>query len=89
MSESNSAQFLYLQGRGVGGSVLTLFLMTRRNILFMETGLLHDYFGIFPCEVRIIFIWRGACKVRLNPHQVRLTQTSENLETQKNIGDDI
>ena len=32
----------------------------------METGLLHDYFGNFPCEVKdIIFAWRGACEVRL------------------------
>ena len=40
--------------------------------------------GIFPCEVKnIIFVWRRAHEVRLNPHKVRLKQTSENSETPK------
>ena len=41
----------------------------------METGLLHDIFWeFFPCEVKnIIFAWRGACKMRLNPCEVRMT----------------
>ena len=71
----------------------------------IETGLLHKYFGNFPREMKdIIFLWgggggRGACEVRLNLCKVRLKQTSENLETQKNsnflfgwrgtFGDDI
>ena len=32
----------------------------------------------------IIFTRRKACEVRLNPHEVRLKQTLENSETQKN-----
>ena len=53
-------------------------LVTRRGTLLMETGLLHDFLGIFPCEMKdIIFMWRKAHKVRLNPHEVRLKQTLE------------
>ena len=41
-------------------------------------GLLQDFFGeFFPCEVKnIIFMWRGAPEMRLNPYKVRL-----NIET--------
>ena len=50
----------------------------------MESGLLHDFLGIFPQEVKdIIFAWRGACEVRLNPCKVRLKQTLENSELGK------
>ena len=39
----------------------------------METGLVHEFLGIFADEMKdIIFVWRGACQVRLNPHEVRL-----------------
>ena len=55
----------------------------------METGL--------PQEVKdIIFLWRGACEVRLNPCKMRLKRTSENSEKLKfsfwvegTLGDDI
>ena len=41
--------------------------------------------GIFPRKVKnIIFAWRGAREVRLKPCEVRVKQTSENSETQKN-----
>ena len=46
--------------------------MTRRGTLLMEKG--KD----------IIFAWRGACEVRLNPGEVRLKCTLKNSETQKN-----
>ena len=50
----------------------------------MELGLLRDFLGIFPHEVKdIIFHVVGALEVRLNPHEVRLKQTLnivENLE---------
>ena len=36
--------------------------------------------GIFSCKVKDIIL----CEVSLNPHEVRLKQTSENSETQKN-----
>ena len=40
--------------------------------------MLHDFLGIFPCETKdIIFTWREAHEVRLNPCEVRLKQTSE------------
>ena len=44
----------------------------------METGLFHDFFGEFsPHKVKnTIFVWRGACEMRLKPHRVRL-----NIET--------
>ena len=33
-----------------------VYLVTRRGTLLMEMGLLHDYLGIFPCEMKdIIF----------------------------------
>ena len=33
-------------------------LVTRRSTLLMETGLLHNYFGNFPHEMKdIIFKW--------------------------------
>ena len=39
----------------------------------MEMGFIHDFLGIFPREMKdIIFAWRGAHDVRLNPHKVRL-----------------
>ena len=40
----------------------------------METGLLHDYFGNFSTRVKDIILH----EVRLNPHEVRLKQTSDN-----------
>ena len=46
--------------------------------------------GIFPCQVKdIIFVWRVAHEVRLNPHKVRLKQTSENSKTHKQGGGGI
>ena len=47
--------------------------------------------GIFPYKVKdIIFMWRGACEVRLNPCEVRLKQTLETEcrggEIEMNIG---
>ena len=38
------------------------------------------FLGIFPHEVKDIILY----EVRLNPHEVRLKQTSENSETRKN-----
>ena len=54
----------------------------------METGLLHDFLGIFARQVKdISFTWRGgACEVRLNPCKVRLKWTLENSETRKDGG---
>ena len=51
--------------------------MTGRKLLiesYKETGLLCDFLGIFfPHKVKnIIFMWRGACELRLNPCKVRL-----------------
>ena len=41
------------------------FLVARRGTLLMELGLLHQYCGFFPREVKnIIFALRGAHKVR-------------------------
>ena len=47
----------------------------------METGWLHDFLGIFLHEMKdFIFVWRGACEERLNPHEVRLKRPSEKAE---------
>ena len=41
--------------------------------------------GIFPCKMKdIIFAWQGACEVRLNPHEVRMKQTSESKNNSEN-----
>ena len=77
----------------IGQPVVTfnsvVFLVTRTGTLLMETGLLHDYFGKFSAQVKdIIFVWRGVCKVRLNPHHVRLKWTLETegvVEIEMNI----
>ena len=42
----------------------------------MEISLLHYYFGKFSTwGENINLAWKGACKVRLNPCEVRLKQT--------------
>ena len=58
--------------------IICQILVTCKGTLLMEMGLLYDYFGNFSTQgENIIFIRRGACEVRLNPHKVRLKWTSK------------
>ena len=51
--------------------------MTRREPYWWKRGCFMTFWKIFPCKVKnIIFAWKGACEMRLNPHKVRL-----NIET--------
>ena len=54
-----------------------LLLVTRRELPYWwKRGCFRTILGIFPREVKdIIFAWRGAHEMRLNPRQVRLKQT--------------
>ena len=61
---------------------MSLSLVIRRGTLLMEWRLLIDFFfGIFPHEVKDI----NLREVRLNPHEVRLKQTLENMENSEKL----
>ena len=71
--------------------VQIVLLVTRKGTLLMESGLLHDYFGNFSTRgERYYFCMEGSMwDERLNPREVKLKWTSENLETQKLGGGEI